>query len=253
MSRRFVVGFSKIGTYRSKSDDVMTDTAKPRVVRSTGLPPEALTPCEWRVLRACFRLGPEARVAEIVGELHKDALVDYRYVQTLLARLVSKGYLEVEKRSPRISLYTAVHPAKDLLSQQVRIFLDYVIGLEPENIRLMREVLDDLESQGPYLAFDEASLPRDLRVRLLPLIDSFIRRKRNRWAVAGALGLSPADLDRFPALNRSVYLLKTAGGDTISAAVKVLDVIDELLEPEDEEMAQELAATREELQALTAS
>ena len=228
----------------------MAKMPKPRVVHSSGTPRERLSPGEWPVLRACWRLGREAPTAEIVREVQTDSLYDYRYTQTVLRRLLAKGYVRVEKKRPRRNVWTPALSAREVLTQEVRIFVDQVVGLEPENLQLIRDVLDELEMQGPYAAFDEASLPRALRVRLITLVEGFIERKRDRWALAAALRLDHTALDQSPTLGRSISLLMSAGGDTVSAALALLGAIAELLEPSEAESARELDAIRRELEAL---
>ena len=205
------------------------------------------------MLRSCWRQGPAAPTAEIVRDLQQDTLVDYRYTQTILRRLVKKGYLQVERQSARRNVWTSTLAPREVLAQEVRIFVDLVVGLEPENIQLIRDALDELESLGPYVAFDENSLPRALRVQLIEFVEGVIERKPYRWALAAALGLDHKALDEFSTLARSISALMNTGGDTLSAALKLLNTIEELLESGEAEKLSELAAIRQELEALSGS
>ncbi|MCP3962401.1 MAG: BlaI/MecI/CopY family transcriptional regulator [bacterium] len=225
----------------------MAKTPKPRVVRSSGTPRDRVSSGEWPVLRACWRLGEEAPTAEIVREVQKDRIFSYRHIQSVLLRLVDKGYLRVEKRGPRRNVWTSTLDPAEVLEQEVRVFVNEVVGLEPGNIQLIHDVLDELLTHGPYVAFDEAGLPRELRVRLIALVDGFIDRKRDRWALAAALGLKPKALDQSPTLAGAISLVMAAGGDTISAAVKLLDAIEELLEEDEAEKASEISELRDQL------
>lgn len=190
---------------------------------------------------------------EIAWELQKDTHYDYRYAQTILRRLVRKGYLKVEKQSPRRNVWTAVRLPEETLRDAMRFFINQVVGLEPENVQMLRDELEDLERHGPYGSFDASSLPRGLRVRLTALVEGFIGRKRDRWALAAALGLEHTALDQSPKLAGAISLLSAAGGGTITAALKVLDAIEDLLEDEEQEEAREISAIRRQLEALPAS
>jgi len=205
------------------------------------------------VLRACWRLGPEAPTAAIVREVQKDKIFSYRHIQSVLLRLIDKGYLQVEKQGPRRNVWTSTYEPKDVLMQEFRVFVDEVAGLEPEHLEMLHDVLDELRTHGPFVAFDADGLPRDLRVRLVTLVDDFIDRKRDRWALAAALGLAPQALDQSPTLAGAISLVMAAGGDTMSAALKLLDAVEELLEDDEVEKAGEIAALRDQLEALSAS
>ena len=65
---------------------------------------------EMRVLRACWRCGPQATTKEIVNEVQQETLLDYRIIQTLLVRLSEKGYLRMENPSSRRRLFTPIAP-----------------------------------------------------------------------------------------------------------------------------------------------
>lgn len=230
----------------------MATSETPRVVVSSETPQKRLSPAEWKVFRACQRCGAEASTADILRELKsKNDVYDYRTVQILLKRMEAKGYLRVEKPDSRSNVYTSIVPLKDVLAREVRFFLDQVIGLEPDNIQLVRDALDDLERYGPFVAFDESSLPSGLRPRLVAFVEDFIHLRRDRWALAAALRLEPAALDRHSSFAGALSLLVNAGGDTISAVIKLLDAIDQLLEPDDVAKARELSALKRELQSLS--
>ncbi len=231
----------------------MAKLPKSRVVRSTRTPRERLSSGEWPILRACWRLGPGAPTAKIVREVQRDRIYSYRHIQSVLLRLRDKGYLRGEKTGPRRNVWTSVYDSKDVLMQEFRTFIDEVVGLEPENLEMLSEVLEELKTHGPFVAFDADGLPRDLRVRLINVVDGFIERKRDRWALAAALGVKPQSLDQSPTLAGAITLLMTAGGDTMSSALKLLEALEELLEEGEEDKAEEISALHRELQELSGS
>ncbi|MCP3962335.1 MAG: BlaI/MecI/CopY family transcriptional regulator [bacterium] len=228
----------------------MTTTTRPRAVQPPGTLPERPAAGEWPVLRACWRLGPEAAMNDIVLEVQRDAIVDYRYIQTMLKRLVGKGYLSVEKKGPRRNVWSAAIPADEVLAQEVRLFVDRVVGLEPGNIQVLYDALDDLRTTGPFEFVTETSLPRELRARLIAFLEGFLNRKPERWAIASVVGLAHDSLDGEPTLSRAIRLLVAAGGDTVEAARKIVDAAEELVADSEAAAKGELREIRQTLDAL---
>ena len=101
---------------------------------------ERLSPTEWMLMRICWRLG-RTTVAAVLEESLQDAVRDYRTVQTLLNRMVKKGYLEADRKA-KIHLFTPCVDQQAALRLETRLFLEDVVGPEPENRALVREMLD---------------------------------------------------------------------------------------------------------------
>ena len=106
-----------------------------------------LSRAEWEIIRICWRLG-EVSCHDVLREVLKKSTREYRTVVTFLDRITRKGYLRVEKKG-RVKHYTATISPETALRHEIRFFLAEVIGLELENLRLLREMVDDeLERNG---------------------------------------------------------------------------------------------------------
>ena len=228
----------------------MTSTAGKQKVRSSQPSRDRLSAGEWPVMRACWRLGPAPTTGEVVREVQQDQFLDYRYVQTMLRRIAAKGYLDPDKQGPRRIVWRPKVSPEDALLQEMRHFLREVVGPQPRHLQLMRQAMEEFEASGPFAGFDESSLPDDLRVRLIDYVDAFLKRQTDRRTIAVALGLDATALDHTPTLAGAISLLTAAGGDTPSAALRLLEAVEELLEPEETQKVARLKALRLELEAV---
>ncbi|MCP3957438.1 MAG: BlaI/MecI/CopY family transcriptional regulator [bacterium] len=114
-----------------------------------GPPPEKLSPREWPVLRACWRLGEGASTAGIVGELQKTETVSYRDVLVILERLTDKGYLAVEREGPRKQVWTLLASAEVAIIEEMKHVVRQTLGADRRSTWLMRRVLKELEAELP--------------------------------------------------------------------------------------------------------
>ena len=230
----------------------MTSTAGKQKIRSSEPLRDRLSAGEWPVMRACWRLGPAPTTGEVVREVQQDLFLDYRYVQTMLRRIAAKGYLDPEKKGPRRIVWRPTASPEEALVQEMRHFVREIVGPQPRHLQLLREVIDEFEAAGAG-RFDEDSLPQDLRVRLIDYVDAFLKRQTDRRTIAVVLGLDATALDNTPTLAGAISLLTAAGGDTPSAALRLLAAVEELLDPEETRKVAQLKALRIELEALPSS
>ena len=117
-----------------------------------------LSRAEWQLMNLCWRLGQSTarQVWEASLELkHRD----YRTVKTMLDRMASKGYLEVEKLGP-LSLFTPTIERRKAVGEAVQDFVDVVLdrALAPLFVHLADE--KDLELSDDELAALEKLLDR---------------------------------------------------------------------------------------------
>ncbi len=77
---------------------------------------------EWKVMRVVWR-RPGAAVREIVAELKGETEWSYSTVKTMLARLVEKGALSLEKDA-NLYRYTATVNERDARRSALRSLLD---------------------------------------------------------------------------------------------------------------------------------
>ncbi len=101
---------------------------------------QRLSPTEWMLMRICWRLG-RTSVAAVMEESLKDSIHDYRTVQTLLNRLVKKGYLQADRKA-KIHQFSPSVAQPAALRLEIRHFLDDFVGPEPEHRAIVREMLD---------------------------------------------------------------------------------------------------------------
>lgn len=231
----------------------MATTAKKQMIRSPEPRRERLSAGEWPVMRACWRLAPAPTTGEVVREVQQDLFLDYRYVQTMLRRIAAKGYLDPEKKGPRRIVWRPTASPEEALVQEMRHFVREVVGPQARHLELLREVIDEFEASGAFAGFDETSLPQELRVRLIDYVDAFLKRQTDRRTIAVALGLDATALDNTPTLAGAISLLTAAGGDTPSAALRLLDAVEDLLDADETQKAAQLQALRLELEALPPS
>ena len=102
-------------------------------------PKERLSPAEWQLMRICWRLG-RANVRQVLREDLKTHIRDYRTILTFMTRMTNKGWLEVEKEG-NTNFYRPTVPRKTALEQEIYRFLDEVIGSDPENLAVLKEIL----------------------------------------------------------------------------------------------------------------
>ena len=209
-------------------------------------PPSALTegvaPGEWPILRACWRLGPKATTAQVVREVQTEALVDFAHTQTLLRRLASKGLVTKDQDSPRRLLWTATISAEDAVRHEIYQFLSQVVGQDQDHLQLIRQVLEEFESQSAAQAQPDA-LPHAIRVRLIDFFDDFLVLRQHRLPLAEAFGL-PKSITTSSTLSKAIALLNAAGGDTPNAALALIEAAEDILEDHEKVAAEELAAIR---------
>ena len=102
-------------------------------------PKERLSPAEWQLMRICWRLG-RANVRQILREDLKTHIRDYRTILTFMTRMTKKGWLLVEKEG-NTNYYRPAVDQSQALEKEIHQFLDQVVGPEPENLDLVKEIL----------------------------------------------------------------------------------------------------------------
>ena len=101
---------------------------------------ERLSPAEWQLMRICWRLG-RANVRQVLREDLKTHIRDYRTILTFMTRMANKGWLEVEKEG-NTNYYIPAVEQSQALEEEIRQFLDQVVGPEPENRELLKKILE---------------------------------------------------------------------------------------------------------------
>jgi BlaI family penicillinase repressor len=104
------------------------------------IPEERLSPAEWQLMQICWRLG-RANVRQVLREDLKTHIRDYRTILTFMTRMTNKGWLEVEKEG-NTNYYRPSVDEGQALEEEIRQFLDRVVGPEPENRELLKRILD---------------------------------------------------------------------------------------------------------------
>ena len=106
----------------------------------TTVPAERLSSSEWQLMRICWRLG-RCTVRDVLMEDLKTHIRDYRTILTFMTRMTKKGWLKVEKEG-NTNYYTPAIAQQQALEEKIHQFLDQVVGLDPENRQLLRQILD---------------------------------------------------------------------------------------------------------------
>lgn len=102
---------------------------------------ERLSASEWEIMRICWRLG-KSTVRDVLREDLETRTRDYRTILTFMTRMTKKGWLEVEKEGNTNYYKPAVHEGQ-ALEEEIRRFLDHVVGSEPENRELLKRILSE--------------------------------------------------------------------------------------------------------------
>ena len=105
------------------------------------IPTDRLSSSEWQLMRICWRLG-RCTVREVLREDLTTHIRDYRTILTFMTRMTKKGWLEVEKEG-NTNYYIPAVDQELALKEEILNFLDHVVGQEPGNRRLLREILDE--------------------------------------------------------------------------------------------------------------
>ncbi len=84
-----------------------------------------LSKSEWMLMNICWRRG-RSTARQIFDESLESYERDYRTVKTMLDRMVTKGYLAVEKLGP-LCLYQPAVPRREAVSGAIREFIDTVL------------------------------------------------------------------------------------------------------------------------------
>ena len=92
-------------------------------------------------MRICWRRG-RTTAREVLEESVKNQVRDYRTILTLLTRIAQKGYLSVEKVG-KTNNYTPAIEGEEALSEEIRRFLDEVVGPGAESRELLLKILKE--------------------------------------------------------------------------------------------------------------
>ena len=106
---------------------------------------ERLSEAEWKILHVCWRLN-RASAQDVLAELRQTKSVGLRTVQAQLARIATKGYLDVDTSMARHYFEPMVSREKALRSA-TRQFLSDVIGPAREGLEI---VAREIESRGDF-------------------------------------------------------------------------------------------------------
>jgi len=124
---------------RQRSDDRPKGRST-RVNRGRELPEKQLSPSEWRIMQACWKLG-RTTIRDILLELaDRPPAMSYTTIHMLLTRIVEKGYLALEQDrgnnyyAPSVERATIVRLAAE-------DFVDNILAGEAANLEVLNEVL----------------------------------------------------------------------------------------------------------------
>ena len=80
---------------------------------------------EWALMNLCWKRG-RATARQIYEDSLNRQQRDYRTIKTMLDRMASKGFLEMEKLGP-LCLYTPAVPRREALAGAIHDFFDVVL------------------------------------------------------------------------------------------------------------------------------
>lgn len=101
---------------------------------------DRLSRAEWELMRICWRRG-RCTVREVLTDSLPKNTRDYRTVLTLMTRIADKGYLKVEKEG-KTNYYTPSLPKERALRREIKLFLEDVVGSDPEGLELLGSMLE---------------------------------------------------------------------------------------------------------------
>lgn len=110
------------------------------------VPKERLSRSEWEIMRICWRLG-RCTVRQVLEEDLETHTRDYRTILTFMTRMTKKGWLKAVKDG-NINHYTPAIAEDRALTQEIRWFLGYVVGPEPQHRSLLQTALDEQNQAG---------------------------------------------------------------------------------------------------------
>ncbi len=114
----------------------------------TKTPQKGLSPSEWRVMQACWRLK-RSTIREILFQISEHApAMTYTTVHMLLTRIVEKGYLELEQDRGN-NYYTPAVDRDTIVRAAAEDFVDNILAREPANLEILEEVLEDRKAAIP--------------------------------------------------------------------------------------------------------
>jgi predicted transcriptional regulator len=93
-------------------------------------------------MQICWRLD-RCTVRDVLREDLKTHTRDYRTILTFMTRMANKGWLSVEKEG-NTNCYTPAIAQREALKNEIRRFLDEIVGPEPENRLLLDKIIDQL-------------------------------------------------------------------------------------------------------------
>ena len=100
---------------------------------------ERLSHSEWQLMRIVWRHG-RTTVRQVLEEDLEQHDRDYRTILTFMSRMAKKGWLEVEKEG-QTNYYTPAVEQEEALREEIRRFLDEVVGPEPQDLELVHAAL----------------------------------------------------------------------------------------------------------------
>ncbi len=90
-------------------------------------------------MRICWSLR-RATVRQVLEEDRKTHQREYRTILTFMSRMAKKGWFKVDKEG-NTNYYTPAIAQKKALKEEIRRFLDEVVGPEAENRELLEKAL----------------------------------------------------------------------------------------------------------------
>ena len=112
-----------------------------RSQRSRELPEKQLSPSEWRIMQACWKLG-RTTIRDILLDIaDRPPAMSYTTVHMLLTRIVEKGYIALEQDRGNNYYAPAVERAT-IVRLAAEDFVDNILAGEAENLAIVRAVLN---------------------------------------------------------------------------------------------------------------
>ena len=116
--------------------------------RAKVLPEKQLSPSEWRIMQACWKLGRTTIRDILVDIADRRPAMSYTTVHMLLTRIVEKGYLALAQDRGN-NYYAPAVERSSVVRLAAEDFVDNILAGEAANLEILNEVLADRKVKRP--------------------------------------------------------------------------------------------------------